>query len=83
MFQNLTKNEKIALNYLKEDFERTHSISLGHIYPKFNFPKDTIESLQSKGYLEINRTNFEHNHEFVTIILKDNFFKYFNININQ
>ena len=83
MIQFLTDNEKEALNFLKEDYDKTRSISLEKVYPKLNYPKDTMQSLQSKGYLEISYDDFGYNHELVTIIFKEKFFEYFGININQ
>lgn len=83
MIEFLTDNEKKVLNFYKEEYNIKHSDSLGYIQSQLEFPEDTLAALQSKGFLEIKRDDFGNNQEFVNVILKDKFFKYFNININQ
>ena len=85
MFQTLTDNEKKSLDFYKQEYDKKQSNSLGYIQPKLKIKivEDTLVSLQSKGYLEVSRTDFGNNEEFINVLLKDKFFKYFNININQ
>lgn len=85
MFHNLTDNEKKSLNFYKQEYDKKRSNSLGYIQPKLTIKitEDTLLSLQSKGYLEVGRTDFGDDTELVNVFLKDKFFEYFNININQ
>ena len=82
MLQFLTDNEKEVLNFYKNEYDKKHSHSFGYVEPKSN-RRDTLASLQAKGYLEFNCDDFRYNQEFIRITLKDKFFEYFNININQ
>lgn len=83
MLQFLTDNEKEVLNFYKKEYDKKHSNSLGYIQLKLKTTEEPLTSLQSKGYLEISRDDFGYNQEFVKVLLKDKFFEYFNININQ
>lgn len=83
MFPILTYNEIKALDFYKQEYDKKHSDSLGYMQLKIKATEDTLASLQSKGYLEVHRIDLENNMEFVKILLKDKFFKYFDINTNQ
>lgn len=83
MLQFLTDNEKEVLNFYKNEYDKKTSNPLSYIQLKLRLEvtQDTLASLQSKGYLEISRSDFGYNQEFIKILLKDKFFEYFNINI--
>ena len=83
MKEHLTDNEKKVLDLYKEEYDRNHSNPLVYVQPKIKIIEDVPASLQTKGYLEISRDDFGSHQEFVQVTLKEKFFKYFNININQ
>lgn len=84
MFEILTEKEKEVLNYYKKEYDKFHSNSLTTVQPKLSIKiiEDIPASLQSKGYLEIQRKDFSLGTELVSILLKDKFFEYFDINAN-
>lgn len=84
MFEILSENEKQALNFYKQEYDKKHSNSFGYIQSNtIKITEDCLASLQSKGYFEVKRTDFGNNMELVNILLKDKFFEYFDINTNQ
>lgn len=77
----LTQNEIEFLNRYKEKYDKINSNSFSTVQPKLNIilTEDVPMSLQTKGFIEIEREDWNNNMERINITLKDNFFKYFNI----
>ena len=85
MFEILSEGEKLVLNLIKESYDREQSKTIGFIEPKFDIKvkENAMESLQEKGYWEVNRTDMGNRMEMISVSLKDKFFAYFNISLEQ
>ncbi|MBR4289766.1 MAG: hypothetical protein IKT52_03895 [Oscillospiraceae bacterium] len=83
MFEYLSDGEKLALNLIKESYDKHPSKTIGIIEPKLDIKikENVMVSLQEKDYWEINRTDMGNRMEMVSIKLKEKFFSYFNISI--
>ena len=81
MFRQLSVNERNALDYIKESYDKTKSTSIASIELKINIKveEDVMDSLQQKGFWTVIKKDFGNNMEMVSIKLKDEFFKYYGI----
>lgn len=80
MFEQLSKNEREALDLVKESYDKTKSTSITTIQPKLTIKikENVMESLQQKGFWTVEKKDLN-NMEMVSITLKVDFFKYYNI----
>ncbi len=81
MLEQLSINEKKALDLIKESYDRTKSNTIASIQPKLQIEvkEDVMASLQQKGFWVVERKDFGNNMEMVSITFKEEFFKYYNI----
>ena len=81
MFDCLSDGEKLALNLIKESYDRHPSKTIGIVEPKLDIKvkENVMVSLQEKGYWEVNRKDMNSHLEIASITFKDKFFAYFNI----
>lgn len=81
MNNHLSENEKLVLNYFKEQYDKRKTNPLSTIEPKFEIKiiEDIPSLLQEKGYIEINKNNLGSELEMISITLKDKFFEYFSL----
>lgn len=85
MFENLSESEKLALNLIKESYDRNPSKTVTIIEPKVNIKikENVMILLQEKGYWEINRKDMDNHMDIISISFKDKFFSYFNIPVEK
>ena len=50
---------------------------------QLSIEENAMESLQEKGYWEVNRTDMGNRMEMISVSLKDKFFAYFNIPVGK
>ncbi len=81
MFIQLTIGERAALDLIKKEYDGAKSNSLASIQPKLQIDvkEDVMVSLQNKGFWVVERKDLGDNMEMVSITLKEEFFKYYNI----
>ena len=79
MFNFLSKEEQISLDFMKGYYDEQLTNPLSIVEPKFEIkPKaNVMASLQEKGYWEVTKKDMGNNMEIVFITLKDKFFEYY------
>lgn len=85
MFEHLSENEILALNLIKETYDRHPAETVTIMEPKLNIKikENVMVSLQNKGYWVINKKDMDNNMEMVSISFKEKFFAHFNIYIEK